>query len=360
MKSAYFFLLILFFSTQSFAQSDFTRADFVTTGSAIAVGDRCFQLTPAVVWHGGTMWYKDAINLNAAFEMELDMIFGCHDPGADGMVFIFHPILKDGFQGEGIGFGGLYPAFGIEMDTYENPHLADPQFDHVALIKNGRMHHHTAITRAVSLLPGNKNIEDCKAHRVRISWNPDQKIIEIQVDGSMRLKHKIDIVDEIFGGNPIVYWGISSATGGEHNEHKVCLEKLEFDNPDALNIATKKALLNGEDVSLKNVDFASGKTSLDVKSKKELDKLVDFLKHNPDRHIVVSGHTDNIGSKVSNQRISQKRAEAVASYLESRGIDKERIRAYGYGEEYPLNDNSTPEKRKENRRIEVALIIPRA
>ena len=81
--------------------------------------------------------------------MELDLMFGCDDYGADGMVFIFHPKLKNGFQGEGMGFGGLSPAFGIEMDTYENPHLADPYYDHLALIKNGQMHHNRGISNPV-------------------------------------------------------------------------------------------------------------------------------------------------------------------------------------------------------------------
>ena len=359
MKPFYLLLLTMFFIEGLMAQSsNLSPASFLTTGSARLAGAQCFQLTAPVNWQGGAVWYKQAISLSDPFEMELDLMFGCDDEGADGMVFIFHPSLRDGFQGEGIGFGGLYPAFGIEMDTYGNPHLDDPDFDHLALMKNGQMHHRFGITRPVSLLPNNKNIEDCNLHRVKIIWQPDTDNLKIYIDGGLRLNTNYDIVEKIFNGNPIVYWGISSATGGKYNLHKVCFEKLEFSIPKAFDNATQELLLDGDRYTLKKVEFPSGKSTLETESFEELDKLVNILKANPKLNVNVTGHTDSIGSTIQNKTISQKRADEVAKYLIEKGIDKWRIKATGFGEQFPKVDNATPENRKINRRIEIYLAIP--
>lgn len=335
-------------------------SDFLTTGSASPTGTDCFQLTAPVVWQGGTVWYKQPISLREVFNMELDLMFGCDDEGADGMVFIFHPSLKNGFQGEGMGFGGLSPALGIEMDTYENPHLADPYYDHLALMKNGKMHHDLSISKTVSLLPGNKNIEDCSSHRVKINWNPDDYHLRIFIDGSLRLSTHYDIVKNIFNGSPIVYWGISSATGGQHNLHKVCMEKLEFTSPVIFDKNTQQQLLEGVDYTLENVSFLSGKTKLAASSTSELDKLVSFLKAYPEHHVYIKGHTDDIGSAKSNTAISQRRADEVKRYLIENGITKDRIKAAGYGEDFPKVKNSSPENREINRRVDIFITIPKA
>jgi len=360
MKPLQLLCFALMFSTLAIAQSSqLNHKDFLTTGTAQAAGAHCFQLTPNHLWQGGTVWYKKVINLNDAFEIEVDLKFGCDDDGADGMVFIFHPRLRDGFQGEGIGFGGLKPAFGIEMDTYENPHLADPYFDHIALVRDGKMHHALGINGPVPILAGFENIEDCKTHRVKISWSAIKKNIKVTIDGDLRMNTDYDIVENIFAGNPNVYWGVSSATGGKHNQHLLCLEKLTFTAPGSFDMETANKLLNGEDYTLKEVTFISGKTSLADNSEKELDKLVKFLKVHPKHHVFINGHTDDVGSASKNKTISKKRADKVAAYLESQGISKDRIKARGLGESEPLVENDSPENRIINRRISVFVMIPK-
>ncbi len=352
-----FFFLLCFCVA---AQKALRPSDFLTTGTAYSSGNDCFQLTAPVIWQGGTVWYREPIDLQESFEMELKLFFGCDDEGADGMVFIFHPRLRDGFQGEGIGFGGLNPALGIEMDTYMNPHLADPEYDHLAVIKNGRMHHSLSISKAVPLLPGSKNIEDCKNHRINIKWNPANTNLRISIDGSLRLSTNYDIIGKIFRGNSRVYWGISSATGGKYNTHKVCMEKLEFAKSTVYDKNTAARIRSGEEYTLKGVDFLSGKTSLQQSSYDELDKLATLLKASPDHHIYIKGHTDDVGSASANQMISKKRADAVRDYLIQKGISKNRIKSAGLGESNPKFKNNSPENRLKNRRVDVMLIIPKA
>lgn len=66
--------------------------------------------------------------------------------------------------------------------------------------------------------------------------------------------------------------------------------------------------------------------------------------------IEINGHTDNIGKEADNQKLSEKRAEAIVDYLVSKGIEKRRLSAAGFGSTQPIASNETEEGRKKNRR----------
>jgi outer membrane protein OmpA-like peptidoglycan-associated protein len=71
--------------------------------------------------------------------------------------------------------------------------------------------------------------------------------------------------------------------------------------------------------------------------------------------IVVDGHTDSTGSDVYNQQLSERRANSVAGFLRSSGVDSRRILAGGFGETQPIATNETPQGRAQNRRVEITL-----
>lgn len=88
----------------------------------------------------------------------------------------------------------------------------------------------------------------------------------------------------------------------------------------------------------------------------QLDKVAEALKsQGEDKKIVIEGHTDSQGKDDYNQSLSQRRAEAVRSYLVSRGIQPEMIQAVGKGELEPIADNKTAEGRANNRRVEIEI-----
>ncbi|KJS05627.1 MAG: hypothetical protein VR77_07595 [Flavobacteriales bacterium BRH_c54] len=97
-------------------------------------------------------------------------------------------------------------------------------------------------------------------------------------------------------------------------------------------------------------------------SKKELDKLITILKKNKDIGVELSSHTDDIGSASFNLSLSQKRADAAVEYILSKGIEKKRIIAKGYGKAHPIapnklpNGDDNPEGRAKNRRTEFKVI----
>lgn len=118
------------------------------------------------------------------------------------------------------------------------------------------------------------------------------------------------------------------------------------------NIQQLDADMWDEPFVLKNIKFGNNSDRLFSSSFPELNKLVAKLKKNPDMQIKITGYTDNVGSPTYNQRLSKKRAEAVAKYLVSKGIESKNIIAEGKGSANPRADNATAAGRAENRRIE--------
>lgn len=101
--------------------------------------------------------------------------------------------------------------------------------------------------------------------------------------------------------------------------------------------------------------FDFNKSSLKPEAKKELDKFVADMADMPLANINVYGHTDNVGSAEANQKVSNQRAAAVSSYLQKKGIAKDRIAAEGLSYNFPVADNDTAEGQAKNRRVELYI-----
>ena len=112
----------------------------------------------------------------------------------------------------------------------------------------------------------------------------------------------------------------------------------------------------GEKVVLKNIFFETGSFQLKNESKIELQKLKSFLMTNTAVSIEISGHTDNVGDKKSNQILSENRAKAVYEYLITNEISKERLSFKGFGDSMPIDDNNTDKGRANNRRTEFMIL----
>ena len=104
---------------------------------------------------------------------------------------------------------------------------------------------------------------------------------------------------------------------------------------------------------LRSVQFAFDSSALTHDSAAVLDELASILRQSNARYVEIGGHTCSIGSEVYNQGLSERRANAVKSYLVKKGIPADVITARGYGEDMPKFDNSTDEGRRLNRRAEI-------
>jgi outer membrane protein OmpA-like peptidoglycan-associated protein len=102
--------------------------------------------------------------------------------------------------------------------------------------------------------------------------------------------------------------------------------------------------------------FATGKSELKPAAQTRLDDVAEALSGQPlERKMVIEGHTDSTGSAERNQVLSQERADAVRTYLISKGVAAESLAAEGKGPSTPIADNSTTEGRATNRRVEIVV-----
>jgi len=118
-------------------------------------------------------------------------------------------------------------------------------------------------------------------------------------------------------------------------------------------------LVVGQVMEIENIYFSTGSADINTASSIELDKVVKFMAENP-VDIEVAAHTDVRGDYGKNMDLSQKRAESVMAYLTSKGIDRSRMRAKGYGESEPKNKCKEGVKCSDaehgvNRRVEMRI-----
>jgi OOP family OmpA-OmpF porin len=107
---------------------------------------------------------------------------------------------------------------------------------------------------------------------------------------------------------------------------------------------------------VKGIEFEKGKETIRPVSGPVLDEAVSVLKEYPALKIEISGHTDSDGDRDKNVALSQKRADAVKSYIAAKGIDASRIQTRGVGPDEPLSDNKSPAGKQKNRRIEFKVL----
>lgn len=108
-------------------------------------------------------------------------------------------------------------------------------------------------------------------------------------------------------------------------------------------------------VTLGDVLFEFNRADVKPGAQASLRKLADFLLKNPSRRILIEGHTDSVGSATANTSLSRRRADAVDNALVAMGMAAQRASTVGYGEDYPIADNTTDTNRALNRRVEVYI-----
>lgn len=108
-------------------------------------------------------------------------------------------------------------------------------------------------------------------------------------------------------------------------------------------------------ITLGDVLFGVNKAELQPGGTRNLQKLADFLKQNPQQKVLIEGFTDSTGSNSLNKELSDRRAEAVRTALLNMGVSGDRFSTRGYGEAFPVAGNDTPASRQMNRRVEIIL-----
>jgi len=142
-------------------------------------------------------------------------------------------------------------------------------------------------------------------------------------------------------------------------EHKARLDaeaRAANAQADLAKLAAVKEEARGLVITLSgSVLFASNQSTLLPAAQNRLNQVADALMKTKERKLTVEGHTDSQGSTSYNQELGQKRADAVRSYIIARGYSGDLIQAQGIGEERPVADNTSPEGRANNRRVEIVV-----
>ena len=145
-----------------------------------------------------------------------------------------------------------------------------------------------------------------------------------------------------------------SAAEAARNETAAAQAQLANTQQQLADLQAKKTD-RGVVVTLGDVLFDTGQASLKPGADLALNRLATYLTNNPDTKILIEGHTDSRGSDDYNEALSERRAQAVATALESRGVSASQIQTRGLGKSFPVATNATPEGRQQNRRVEVVL-----
>jgi len=120
-----------------------------------------------------------------------------------------------------------------------------------------------------------------------------------------------------------------------------------------------EVIRQGDDLILSmpsGITFDTDSSTVQPQFRPTLDKVADVLDRYNQTYVDVYGHTDSTGSDAYNQALSERRADAVASYLSMRGVESARLEALGYGETQPIASNDTVEGRAQNRRVEIKVV----
>ena len=187
------------------------------------------------------------------------------------------------------------------------------------------------------------------------TWNNTAKGTAIGVGGGAAVGAGVGAL----AGNTALGSIIGAAVGGtagaligkkmdkQKKELEATLPEETINNGEALKVTFDSGIL-----------FATNSSTVSAASKSALRDLAASLNANPDTDIKIIGHTDNTGKVDYNQTLSEKRAKSVFDYLmEDQGVSSKRMTYEGKGVHEPVADNSTPEGRALNRRVEI-LILP--
>lgn len=149
---------------------------------------------------------------------------------------------------------------------------------------------------------------------------------------------------------------------GKKNNYLSSIEKISTQNLNRSTTLYVKLILDieqtqlGKSIVLNKIYFETGKSEVNKIASADLDKLILFLNDNPTLKLEISGHTDNIGSQATNNKLSLNRAKSILNYLVQNKIDAKRLTAIGFGSAKPIESNETQSGKSKNRRVEIKVI----
>ena len=235
-------------------------AQFQLNGDASIINCKCYQLTPDMGNKAGSVWNINQIDLNQPFDYSFTVNLGCNNTsqwaGADGMVFALQPLNTSiGSSGGQMGLGGVSPSLGVYLDTYQNTAHGDIFNDHISINLDGDVIHSSSNNIAGPYDLG--EIENCIAEPLRIIWDPAVTLLNVYYNNFLVLNYTGDIINNVFNGNPMVFWGFTASTGGASNFHQFCIDVPDL-IIDSSNVIVESEKCNQENGSISGINIVGG------------------------------------------------------------------------------------------------------
>lgn len=168
-------------------------------------------------------------------------------------------------------------------------------------------------------------------------------------------------IGAIIGGGKGAAWGagIGAVVGGSAGAiigNKMDKQKAELEK---INGAQVESINDGQAIKVtfeSGILFATNSSTLNAVSQNALSNFAASLNSYPDTDIQIYGHTDNTGNDAINNPLSDKRAQAVYNFLQTKGVSGSRMVSQGFGSAQPVADNSTSAGKAQNRRVEIFIL----
>jgi outer membrane protein OmpA-like peptidoglycan-associated protein len=157
----------------------------------------------------------------------------------------------------------------------------------------------------------------------------------------------------IGAGAGAVAGGLSGGLIGNYMDKQEAAMRKQLAESEAISVQRQ-----GNNLALNfksDLVFDSGSAGVKDASTADLQQVAKVMNDYPQTRILVAGHTDSIGSNESNQRLSERRANAVKNLLVNNGVSGDRIGAKGYGKTQPIAGNDTATGRQQNRRVKITI-----
>jgi len=194
--------------------------------NAPGLGTNCVSLTQDVTSQSACAWNYGVFDFSQAFRHQLNVNLGNNDSGADGVSFVYQNDPRGssacGLNGLGLSAAGIQNSWIVEFDTYDNGVSGERVADHTSIGIDGILNPVPSLTG--TLLPPQDlpNLEDGADHVFMTTWDPATMLFEVFLDGTKYLSVTHDIINNVFDGDPYVYWGFTGSTGGFSNAQSFC------------------------------------------------------------------------------------------------------------------------------------------
>lgn len=228
-SSAFLILLLGIISCRSMAQCNFFLPDasnFNRVGKC-SVSNYTYTLAGDPNWYGAA-WYRDSADLSYDF----DISFSTYQCGTtEGMVFVLQS-CSNGLEAAGGNVSGLgyylnpsafVHSLGVELDSHNGGFDSyDEDDSHIAITRDGEF---APVVGAVHISPA---INNCGNRTLRLTWNAGTQLFSVYLDDTLRTSYTADLVNDVLGGNPHVYFGVTAGSGPDYSTQQFSVNYLHY------------------------------------------------------------------------------------------------------------------------------------